>query len=101
LTNSGKAVFLSYASQDKEAALQLCNALRAADIERGLAYYGLGDLQRARASCAVGNTLKGARMARDGTAAAGSGSDQTDPLMDPIRHEPRFHAAMRELKFPE
>jgi TolB-like protein len=33
VTDSGKAVFLSYASQDKEAAQQLCNALRAAGIE--------------------------------------------------------------------
>jgi TolB-like protein len=33
LTDSGKAVFLSYASQDKEAAQRLCDALRAAGIE--------------------------------------------------------------------
>ena len=33
LTETGKAVFLSYASQDAEAALHLCNALRAAGIE--------------------------------------------------------------------
>jgi TolB-like protein len=33
VTDSGKAVFLSYASQDAEAAQQLCNALRAANIE--------------------------------------------------------------------
>ena len=33
MTDSGKAVFLSYASQDKEAALHLCNALRAAGVE--------------------------------------------------------------------
>jgi TolB-like protein/tetratricopeptide (TPR) repeat protein len=33
LTDSGKAVFLSYASQDKEAALNLCNALRATGVE--------------------------------------------------------------------
>lgn len=24
-----------------------------------------------------------------------------DPLMDPVRNEPRFQAVMRELKFPE
>ena len=33
MTDPGKAVFLSYASQDAEAAQQLCNALRAAGIE--------------------------------------------------------------------
>jgi TolB-like protein/cytochrome c-type biogenesis protein CcmH/NrfG len=33
LTAAGKAVFLSYASQDNEAAQHLCNALRTADIE--------------------------------------------------------------------
>jgi TolB-like protein/Flp pilus assembly protein TadD len=33
VTDTGKAVFLSYASQDAEAARQLCNALRAAGIE--------------------------------------------------------------------
>jgi TolB-like protein/Tfp pilus assembly protein PilF len=33
VTDPGKAVFLSYASQDAEVAQQLCNALRAAGIE--------------------------------------------------------------------
>ncbi len=33
MTNPGKAVFLSYASQDAKAAQQLCNALRAAGVE--------------------------------------------------------------------
>jgi TolB-like protein len=33
VTNPGRAVFLSYASQDTEAAQQLCNELRAAGIE--------------------------------------------------------------------
>jgi tetratricopeptide (TPR) repeat protein len=31
---------------------------------------------------------------------AGLESLRTDSLMDPIRHEPRFQAAMQELKFP-
>jgi hypothetical protein len=33
VTDPGKAVFLSYASQDAEAAQNLCNVLRAAGIE--------------------------------------------------------------------
>jgi hypothetical protein len=26
---------------------------------------------------------------------------KTDPLLDPLRHEPRFQAIERELKFPQ
>jgi hypothetical protein len=33
VTDSRRAVFVSYASQDAEAAQQLCNALRAAGVE--------------------------------------------------------------------
>jgi hypothetical protein len=33
VTDASRAVFLSYASQDAEAAQQLCNALRAAAVE--------------------------------------------------------------------
>jgi TolB-like protein len=117
---------------------------------RGLAYYGLGDLQNARASCETdysGNQwclsviydklgrhadaeAELAKMkAAYGDAAAyqyatiyaqwgnpdralewlekalrlrDSGLEdlKTDPLMDPLRREPRFKAIERELKFP-
>jgi len=30
----------------------------------------------------------------------GLGGLKTDPLLDPLRKEPRFQAVMRELKFP-
>ena len=118
---------------------------------RGLAYYGLGDLERARASCeakpddfgrvclAVTYEKLGRRAdaeaqlakykARSGdsgayiyariyaqwgnvpkalewldTAIRLRNSDleslKTDPLMDPLRNEPRFRAIERALKFP-
>jgi TolB-like protein/tetratricopeptide (TPR) repeat protein len=119
---------------------------------RGLAYYGLKDLERARGSCetkpddpfsqqclavlyyklgrhadaeaelakmkaALGDTaayqyatiyaewgdrakalewLETAWRLRDG----GLEYLKTDPLLDPLRKEPRFQAVMRELKFP-
>jgi TolB-like protein/Tfp pilus assembly protein PilF len=119
---------------------------------RGFAYDGLGDLERARASCetkrdfwfsqqclAVIYNKLGKRADAEtelaklkaplGDAAAyqyatiyaqwgdrttalkyletawrlrdpGLVSLKTDPLMDPLRQEPRFQAVMRELKFP-
>ena len=120
---------------------------------RGLAYYGLGDLERARASCeakpdfwitqwclAVTYERLGRHAEADAVLAkykAERGDDdaheyatiyaqwgdmpkalewletatrlrdpglvslKTDPLMDPLRKEPRFQAVMRQLKFPE
>jgi tetratricopeptide (TPR) repeat protein len=119
---------------------------------RGLAYYGLGDLQRARASCetqpdqwvsqwclAVTYDKLGrhadaeAKLAKLRAAQSDAAAYQyatiyaqwgnraqalewletalrlrdpglvelkTDPLMDPLRQEPRFQAIVRELKFP-
>ena len=121
--------------------------------ERGLAFYGLGDLERARALCetkqdsgvspvclAVVYAKLGrgadaeAELAKLRAAEGDSGaydyatiyaqwgdrrqalewletavrlrdpslvSLKTDPLMDPLRKEPRFQAVMRKLKFPE
>jgi tetratricopeptide (TPR) repeat protein len=119
---------------------------------RGLSFYGLGDLERARASyetkrddtfsqqClavvygklgrhAEAEAVLSKMKANDGDTSAyqyatiyaqwgdrakalewlemawrlrGGGLEnlKTDPLMDPIRQEPRFQAVMRELKFP-
>jgi TolB-like protein/Tfp pilus assembly protein PilF len=120
--------------------------------QRGLAYYGLGELERARASCetnpdfwlsqqclaaiydklgrhADAEAVLSKMKAENGDTAGyqyatiyaqwgdrakaldwletawrlrdpGLQSLKTDPLLDPLRKEPRFQAVMRELKFP-
>jgi len=120
--------------------------------ERGLSFYGLGDLERARASCEMkpdhwasqqclavvydklgkhadaeaevaklkawggdgaayqyatiyaqwGNTPKALEWLETALKLRDPGlvSLKTDPLMDPLRKEPRFQKVMRELKFP-
>ena len=119
---------------------------------RGLAYYGLGDLQSARASCETkpdywvsqqclaviydklgrhadaeaelaklkasqgdgaayqyatiyaqwGNRPKALEWLDTALRLRDTGLEllKTDPLMDPLRKEPRFQAIERELKFP-
>jgi TolB-like protein/tetratricopeptide (TPR) repeat protein len=121
--------------------------------ERGFAYYGLGDLQSARASCGIkpdywlsqqclaviydkfgrhgdaeaelakfrawggdtgayqyatiyaqwGNLPKALEWLATALRLRDPGlvSLKTDPLMDPLRKEPRYQAVMRELKFPD
>jgi TolB-like protein/Flp pilus assembly protein TadD len=120
--------------------------------ERGLAYYGLGDLGRARTSCETnpddwesqqclaviydklkkhadaeaelsklkaslgdnaayqyatiyaqwGHSLKALEWLETALRQRDPGLEnlRTDPLMDPLRKEPRFQAVMRELNFP-
>ena len=120
--------------------------------DRGLAYYGLGDLERARTSCETkpdywvgqqclaviydklgrhadaeaelakikgsfgdagayqyatiyaqwGNRAKALEWLETALRLRDPGLEnlKTDPLMDPLRKEPRFQAMMRELKFP-
>jgi TolB-like protein/Tfp pilus assembly protein PilF len=119
---------------------------------RGLAYYGLGDFERARSSCEakpdywrsqqclavtyekLGRHAEAEAILAKMKATLGDGAAyqygeiyaqwgnvpkaiesldtamrlrdgaleylRTDPLMDPMRKEPRFEAIMRELKFP-
>jgi TolB-like protein/Flp pilus assembly protein TadD len=121
--------------------------------DRGLAFYGLGDFESARAACEtkrdalysppclavvydkLGRHADAEAELKKYQAAMGDASAyqyatiyaqwgdrakalewldtamrlrdvgleqlKTDPLMDPLRQEPRFQAAMRELKFPE
>jgi TolB-like protein len=120
--------------------------------DRGFAYYGLGDLQSARASCETtpdywasqwclaviydklgrhadaeaelakmkaengdtaayqyaaiyaqwGNRAKALEWLETALRLRDPGLEnlKTDPLLDPLRQEPRFQAVMRELKFP-
>jgi tetratricopeptide (TPR) repeat protein len=120
--------------------------------ERGLAYYGLGDLEGARASCETtpdywesqqclavtydklgrhadaeaelsklkvalgdasayqyatiyaqwGNRAKAREWLETALRLGDPGLEnvKTDPLLDPLRQEPRFQAIERELKFP-
>ncbi len=122
------------------------------DAQRGLAYYGLGDLQSARDSCATkpdywasqqclavvydklgrhadaqaelaklkvllgdgaayqyatiyaqwGNRAKALEWLETALRLRDPGLEalKTDPLLDPLRQEPRFKAIERELKFP-
>jgi TolB-like protein/tetratricopeptide (TPR) repeat protein len=133
--------------------ISLAPDFKSAYGERGLAYYGLGDLERARASCETkpddwgsqqclaviydklgrhadaeaelvklkaalgdtsayeyatiyaqwGNRAKALEWLGTALRLRGSGLEllKTDPLMDPLRKEPRFQAVMRELKFPD
>jgi TolB-like protein len=119
---------------------------------RGLAYYGLGDLERARASCETkpdswqsqwclavvydklgrhadaeaelaklkvsmgegsayqyatiyaqwGNRAKALEWLETALRLRDPGLEylKTDPLLDPLRQEPRFQGIVRELKFP-
>jgi TolB-like protein/tetratricopeptide (TPR) repeat protein len=152
----GKTLYTARRYEDAVAAfarvISLDPDLKSAYGDRGLAYYGLGDLQSARASCETkgdwgsqwclavtydklgrhadaeaelskvkasygdamayqyatiyaqwGNRaqalewLQTALRLRD----PGLFTLKTDPLMDPLRQEPRFKAVMRELKFPD
>jgi tetratricopeptide (TPR) repeat protein len=157
-SHSALGTALYYARRYEEATLALADAISLdPDFEqpyglRGLSFYGLGDLEHARASCetkreywgsqqclavvydklkrhadaqaelaklkaALGDVaayqyatiyaqwgdirkalewLETAWRLRDG----GLEYLKTDPLMDPLRQEPRFQAVMRELKFP-
>ncbi|MBV8342396.1 MAG: toll/interleukin-1 receptor domain-containing protein [Gammaproteobacteria bacterium] len=159
MTDSSRAVFLSYASQDAEAAQRICAALRAAGIEVWLDQAELrgGDawdheIRRQIHDCALflpvisANTavaMAYEKMARYtdakaelakaraelGDAAAyqyawvytqwgdrpkalewleaalhpqdpGLTDLKVEPLLDPLRSEPRFQAVQRALKFP-
>jgi TolB-like protein/Flp pilus assembly protein TadD len=152
----GQALYTARRYQEAVAAyaevISLEPGFTAAYGNRGLAYYGLGDLESARASCetkpdfwatqqclaviydklgrhADAEAVLSKMKAAQGDAAAyqyatiyaqwgnrakalewletawrlrdpGLELLKTDPLLDPLRKEPRFQAVMRELKFP-
>jgi tetratricopeptide (TPR) repeat protein len=152
----GRALYLARRYPEAAAAfgevISLDPVFKAAYGEQGLAFYGLGDLQMARAACETQRDDWGskeclamvydklgqheeakAELARIrgywGDAApyqyaeiyaqwgdrpkaltwleaamrlrdAGLVYVKTDPLLDPLRNEPRFQAIVRQLKFP-
>ena len=67
---------------------------------RGLAYYGLDDLKNARSSCESKPDHWAAQWCLAVVYDPGLVLLETDPLMDPLRNEPRFQAIERQLKFP-
>ncbi len=153
----GRALYLARRYEEAVAAwaevISLAPDFKVTYGERGLAYYGLADFERARASCetkpdfwysqqclavvydklrkhadaeaelakmkaALGDSAAyqyAAIYAQWGQSAKalewletalklrdpGLISLKTDPLMDPIRKEPRFQTIERELKFPD
>jgi TolB-like protein/Tfp pilus assembly protein PilF len=153
----GDALYLARRYQEATAAFSKAISLDPAFQEtyglRGLAYYVLGDLKSASASCetkpeqfasqqclavvyeklgrhADAETALAKLQAQGGDTAAyqyaeiyaqwgnlakalewldkamrlrdpGLAFLKTDPLMDPLRKEPRFQAVMRELRFPD
>jgi TolB-like protein/Flp pilus assembly protein TadD len=152
----GRALYVARRYEEAAGAfaegLSIAPDFKATYAERGLAFYGLGDLEHARASCELkpdywfsqpclaviydklgrhadaeaalskltaalgdaaayqyatiyaqwGNRAKAlewletALRQRDG----GSIYLKTDPLLDPVRNQPRFQAIERELRFP-
>jgi TolB-like protein/Flp pilus assembly protein TadD len=152
----GHALYLARRYEEAAAAfaevISLDPDFKATYGNRGIAYYGLGDLEHARASCetkpdfwvsqqclaviynklgrhAEAEAVLSKMKAEDGDTSAyqyatiyaqwgdkvkalewletawrlrdpGLVYLKTDPLMDPLRQEPRFQAVMRELKFP-
>jgi TolB-like protein/Flp pilus assembly protein TadD len=155
-TALGRALYAARRYQEAVAAfaevISLAPDFKGTYGERGLAYYGLGDLERARASCETQPDYWGSqqclaviydKLKKDADAEAelaklkaslgdnaayqyatiyaqwgnlpkalewletalrlrdpGLENLKTDPLLDPLRKEPRFQTVMRELKFP-
>jgi tetratricopeptide (TPR) repeat protein len=156
-TALGRALYLARQYEEAVAAwakvISLELDFNSAYADRGLAYYGLGDLKSASASCETkpdywesqqclaviydklkqhadaevelaklkaalgdagayqyatiyaqrGNGLKALEWLETALRLRDPGltSLKTDPLMDPLRQEPRFQAVMRELRFPD
>ena len=128
LTLSGRA-YVYYAAGNFEKMRSICEGLPAGVMETSkqsclaLAYHKLGRHADAEAALAREESLQGKAGALDyaliyaqwgnipkalswlETALRFRNEDlaglKTEPLLDPLRNEPRFQAVMRELKFPD
>jgi hypothetical protein len=93
------AVFLSYASQDAEAARRICEALRAAGIEVWF------DRSELRGGDAWDQSIRRQiRECADGpqcSAMAPLSLIKKNRFMAPLKEDPRFKAILRQMKLPE
>jgi hypothetical protein len=95
----GGAVFLSYASQDAEAAQNICDALRASGIEVWFDQSELrgGDawdqkIRREIHECALFIPI---------ISATGLVSLKDDPMLKNLQHVARFASLLRKMNLPE
>jgi hypothetical protein len=101
-TEAKKAVFISYASDDREAALKICESLRSAGVEVWFDMSELrgGDAWDASIRGDMKTALKWIERAYE-VKDPGLAFMKADPMLEPIRREPRFQAVVRKLNFPE
>lgn len=126
MNESKQAVFLSYASEDADAAQRICDALRSAGVE---VWFDKNELRGGDAwdhrireqihDCRLfipvisaqsepreeGYFRREWKLAVDRTHDMAESRTlqrlKTEPIWDPLRKEPRFQAIERALKFPE
>ena len=93
-----QAVFLSYASQDAEAAGRICQALRAAGIE---VWFDQSELRGGDAwDQSIRKQIKTCALFIPSPVGWGLEFTKIDPLLASLRTDPRFAVLLRKLNFP-